>query len=117
VLGERAGLLGDARVMVTVEDTEDRNAASLATKEIVDEEHDDQVDFSEATAARASDAAAVVDDVDAEGNVKERRHVDEYMLGLYREEFGGEKWRPPAEGRKRNRKGVDPHVRRRNRKY
>jgi helicase SWR1 len=120
VLGERAGLLGDARVMNTVEDTEDLNAASIAQKEIVDEINDDQVDFSESmNATRATSATAVTqdEDLDADGNERERRHVDEYMLGLYREEFGKEPYRPPTDRQKRNRKGQDPHVRQRKKKY
>jgi len=114
VLGERAGLLGDARVMNTVEDTEDRNAASLAQKEQLDEMHDDNVDFNETSAP--SPAAAKEEVVNEEG---ERRHVDEYMLSRYRDEFGGVKWegKKVGEGRRRNRKGVDPHVRRRGRRY
>ncbi|KAH7390950.1 helicase swr1 [Phaeosphaeria sp. MPI-PUGE-AT-0046c] len=120
VLGERAGLLGDARVMNTVEDTEDRNAASIAQKEIVDEIHDDQVDFNESSnATRATSAAAAAQDdvVDADGNEIARRHVDEYMLSLYREEYGKEPYRPPTDRQKRNRKGQDPHVRHRKKKY
>lgn len=121
VLGERAGLLGDARVMNTVEDTEDRNAASLAQKEIVDEIHVDQVDFNESSnATRAPSAAAATnqdDDLDINGNEKEKRHVDEYMLSLFREEFGKEPYRPPTDRQKRNRKGQDPHVRSRKKRY
>ncbi|CAO2658100.1 Nn.00g073600.m01.CDS01 [Neocucurbitaria sp. VM-36] len=136
VLGEKAGLLGDARVMNTVEDTEDRNAASLAQKEIVEEIQEDQVDFNESSnnatrapssentaagAAAASGAGAGVgsggyaDDLLDAG--RERRHVDEYMLGLFREEFGHEPYRPPTDRQKRNRKGQDPHVRHRKKKY
>jgi helicase SWR1 len=120
VLGERAGLLGDARVMTTVEDTEDLNAASIAQKEIVDEINDDQVDFNEssnATRATSAVAAAQDEDLDADGNEIARRHVDEYMLGLYREEYGKEPYRPPTDRQKRNRKGQDPHVRQRKKKY
>ncbi|KAH7080079.1 helicase swr1 [Paraphoma chrysanthemicola] len=120
VLGERAGLLGDARVMNTVEDTEDLNAASLAQKEIVDEIHDNQVDFNESSnVTRATSATAITqdEDLDADGNEKERRHVDEYMLGLYREEYGKEPYKPPTDRQKRNRKGQDPHVRQRKKKY
>jgi helicase SWR1 len=120
VLGERAGILGDARVMNTVEDTEDRNAASLAQKEIVDEIHDDQVDFNESSSAtRATSATAATQEelLDADGNEIARRHVDEYMLSLYREEFGKEPYRPPTDRQKRNRKGQDPHVRQRKKKY
>jgi helicase SWR1 len=114
VLGERAGLLGDVRVMNTVEDTEDLNAASIAQKEIVDELNDDQVDFNESlNATRATQD----EDLDADGNEKERRHVDEYMLGLYREEYGKDPYRPPTDRQKRNRKGQDPHVRQRKKKY
>lgn len=124
VLGEKAGLLGDTRIMRTVEDTEDMAAASLAQKEIVDEIQEDNVDFEESTTATraasesaAGGAAKPGDDLDADGNEREKRHVDEYMLGLYREEFGKEPWRPPTERQKRNRKGVDPHVRVRKKKY
>ncbi|KAF2032913.1 hypothetical protein EK21DRAFT_59671 [Setomelanomma holmii] len=120
VLGERVGLLGDARVMNTVEDTEDLNAASLAQKEIVDEIHDDQVDFNESSnVTRATSATAITqdEDLDADGNEKERRHVDEYMLSLYREEYGKEPYRPPTDRQKRNRKGQDPHVRQRKKRY
>jgi helicase SWR1 len=120
VLGERAGLLGDARVMNTVEDTEDLNAASIAQKEIVDEINDDQVDFNESSnATRATSAIATTqnEDLDADGNEIARRHVDEYMLGLYREEYGKEPYRPPTDRQKRNRKGQDPHVRQRKKKY
>jgi helicase SWR1 len=122
VLGEKIGLLGDARVMGTVEDTEDLTAASLAQKEIVTEIQEDQVDFNESlNATRAASEAEKrrkeEEDVDAEGNEKERRHVDEYMLGLCREEFGKEPYRPPTDRQKRNRKGQDPHVRQRKKKY
>jgi helicase SWR1 len=124
VLGEKIGLLGDARVMGTVEDTEDRTAASIAQKEIVDEIQEDQVDFNESLNATraASEAAAAAankhdEDLDADGNEKLRRHVDEYMLSLYREEFGKEPFRPPTDRQKRNRKGQDPHVRQRKKKY
>jgi helicase SWR1 len=118
VLDERAGILGDARVMNTVEDTEDRNAASIAQKEIVDEIHDDQVDFNESS-NNATRAQSVSKDeiLDADGNEVARRHVDEYMLALYREEFGKEPYRPPTDRQKRNRKGQDPHVRSRKKKY
>jgi helicase SWR1 len=124
VLGEKIGLLGDARVMGTVEDTEDRTAASIAQKEIVDEIQEDQVDFNESLNATraASEAAAAAankndEDLDADGNEKPRRHVDEYMLSLFREEFGKEPYRPPTDRQKRNRKGQDPHVRQRKKKY
>ncbi|KAJ4375724.1 swr1 complex component [Didymella sp. IMI 355093] len=117
VLGERAGILGDARVMNTVEDTEDRNAASVAQKEIVDEIHDDQVDFNESSnATRAASEAVAAAEAELAGLV-EKRHVDEYMLGLYREEFGKEPYKPPSDRQKRNRKGQDPHVRQRKKKY
>lgn len=117
VLGERAGILGDARVMNTVEDTEDRNAASIAQKEIVDEIHDDQVDFNESgNATRAASEAAAAAEAELAGLV-EKRHVDEYMLGLYREEYGKEPYKPPTDRQKRNRKGQDPHVRQRKKKY
>jgi helicase SWR1 len=120
VLGERAGILGDARVMNTVEDTEDLNAASIAQKEIVDEINDDQGDFNESSnVTRATSATAATQDeiLDADGNEIARRHVDEYMLSLYREEYGKEPYRPPTDRQKRNRKGQDPHVRQRKKKY
>jgi helicase SWR1 len=122
VLGEKIGLLGDARVMGTVEDTEDRTAASIAQKEIVDEIQEDQVDFNESlnatrAASEAAAAAKADEDLDVDGNEKERRHVDEYMLSLYREEYGKEPYRPPTDRQKRNRKGQDPHVRHRKKKY
>ncbi|KAG9205414.1 swr1 complex component [Epicoccum nigrum] len=117
VLDERAGILGDARVMNTVEDTEDRNAASVAQKEIVDEIHDDQVDFNESSnATRAASEAVAAADAELDGLV-DRRHVDEYMLGLYREEYGREPYKPPTDRQKRNRKGQDPHVRQRKKRY
>ena len=117
VLDERAGILGDARVMNTVEDTEDRNAASIAQKEIVDEIHDDQVDFNESSnATRAASEAVAAAEAEL-GALVDRRHVDEYMLGLYREEFGREPYKPPTDRQKRNRKGQDPHVRQRKKRY
>ena len=117
VFDERAGILGDARVMNTVEDTEDRNAASIAQKEIVDEIHDDQVDFNESSnATRAASEAVAAAEAEL-GDLVEKRHVDEYMLSLYREEFGKEPYKPPTDRQKRNRKGQDPHVRQRKRKY
>ena len=120
VLGEKAGLLGDARVMGTVEDTEDRNAASVAQKEIVDEIHDDQVDFNESTSAtpKGGETRAVTEDVEGERAVplgllkgdKVLRHVDEVMLERCREEYGGEPYRPPTDRqRRRHRKGQDVH--------
>ncbi|KAF1954546.1 hypothetical protein CC80DRAFT_493693 [Byssothecium circinans] len=125
VLGEKAGLLGDARVMGTVEDTEDRNAASVAQKEIVDEIHDDQVDFNESTSATPKDGEtrAATEDVDAEvvpGLLKGDRlprHVDEVMLERFREEFGGEPYRPPTERQRRHRKGQDVHRTAKKRRY
>lgn len=117
VLGERAGILGDSRVMNTVEDTEDRNAASVAQKEIVDEIRDDQVDFNESSnATRATSEAVAAAEAELAGLI-EKRHVDEYMLGLYREEYGKEPYKPPTDRQKRNRKGQDPHVRQRKKKY
>lgn len=117
VLDERAGILGDARVMNTVEDTEDRNAASIAQKEIVDEIHDDQVDFSESNnATRAASEAVAAAEAEL-GGLIDKRHVDEYMLGLFREEYGKEPYKPPTDRQRRNRKGQDPHVRQRKRKY
>jgi helicase SWR1 len=108
--------------MGNVEDTEDRTAASIAQKEIVDEIQEDQVDFNESlNATRAvSEVAATTkadEDLDVDGNEKERGHVDEYMLSLYREEYGKEPYRPPTDRQKRNRKGQDPHVRHRKKKY
>lgn len=119
VLGERAGLLGDARVMNTVEDTEDRNAASIAQKEIVDEIRDDKVDFNESSNAvtRAHSETVAVTEEEGHGEMKELRHVDEYMLERCREEFGSEPWRPANDKQKKTRKGQDPHVRQRKKKY
>ncbi|KAL6711110.1 swr1 complex component [Coniothyrium glycines] len=121
VLGEKAGLLGDARVMGTVEDTEDHNAASLAQKEIVDEIHEDKVDFNESSnVTRATSETAAdthMDELDSYGKEKERRHVDEYMLDMYRQEYGKEPYRPFTDRQKRNRKGQDPHQRHRKKKY
>lgn len=117
VLGEKAGLLGDANVMGTVEDTEDRNAASVAQKEIVDEIHDDQVDFNESTSATPANAntraaSEILDGEQMPGGIhgeRLRRHVDEYMLGLFREEFGKEPYRPPTDRQRKHRKGHDVH--------
>jgi len=117
VLDERAGILGDARVMNTVEDTEDRNAASIAQKEIVDEIHDDEVDFNESTNATRAASEAVADAEAELEALRDKRHVDEYMLSLYREEYGKEPYKPPTDRQKRNRKGQDPHVRQRKKKY
>jgi len=120
VLGEKAGILGDSRVMGTVEDTEDLTAASQAQKEIVDEIQEDQVDFNESsntTRATSLSASGKMGETDAHGHEVERRHVDEYMLRLYREEYGKEPWKPPTDRQRRNRKGQDPHVRHRKRKY
>ncbi|KAF1835700.1 helicase swr1 [Decorospora gaudefroyi] len=121
VLGEKIGLLADARVMRTVEDTEDRTAASVAQKEIVDEIQEDQVDFNESStnATRAASVAAKDLDLDLKlaQEDRESRHVDEYMLALFRDEFGHEPYRPPTDRQKRNRKGQDPHVRSRKKKY
>jgi helicase SWR1 len=121
VLGEKAGILGDAKVMRSVEDREDLNAANVAEKEIVDEIHDDQVDFNESTSATPANAATRqtseaineanrIDDAD-------RRHVDEYMLDLYREEYGKEPYRPPTDRQKRNRKGGDMHRTHKKKRY
>jgi helicase SWR1 len=124
VLGEKAGLLGDARVMVSVEDSEDRNAASVAQKEIVDEIHDDQNDFSESTGATPKATAEVqhgMDGVDAVPGLlwgeKVCRHVDEYMLERARGEFGGEAYRPLTERQRRHRRGRDVHRTGKKRKY
>ncbi|KAF2792042.1 hypothetical protein K505DRAFT_326434 [Melanomma pulvis-pyrius CBS 109.77] len=123
VLGERAGLLGDAQVMSRVEDQEDRNAASVAQKEIVDEIHDDQVDFSESSAATPANAAtrpgseARQEEERSREAEKDRRHVDEYMLDLYREEYGKEPYKPPTDRQKKGRKGHDVHRTTRKKKY
>lgn len=114
VLGEKAGLLGDARVMGTVEDTEDMAAATVAQKEIVDEIHDDQVDFSESTAATPGGATRAGSELGEEmpGGIdgeRLRRHVDEYMLARFRDEYGREPYKPPTDRQKRNRKGGDVH--------
>ncbi|CAI6339429.1 unnamed protein product [Periconia digitata] len=116
VLGEKAGLLGDARVMGVVEDTEDRNAASVAQKEIVDEIHDDHVDFSESANltpkdanTRAASAEAVNDVPGLLRGESLSKHVDEYMLERFRDEFGKEPYRPPTDRQRRHRKGQDRH--------
>ncbi|KAF2112156.1 SNF2 family N-terminal domain-containing protein [Lophiotrema nucula] len=113
VLGEKAGLLGDAHVMQTVEDTEDRAAATVAQKEIVDEIHDDQVDFNESSAATPANGLTRATSEAVEQARKnaaiELRHVDEYMLSLFREEYGKEPYKPPTDRQKRHRKGHDPH--------
>ncbi|KAF2736485.1 hypothetical protein EJ04DRAFT_510983 [Polyplosphaeria fusca] len=120
VLGDQTGLLGDARVMRNVEDTEDRNAATVAQKEIVDEIHDDQVDFSESSTATLANGMMTESEAAAARAIDdelEKPHVDEYMLRLYREEFGREPYRPPTDRQKRNRKGQDPHRTGRKKKY
>lgn len=121
VLGEKAGLLGDSKVMQTVEDTEDQNAATVAQKEIVDEIHDDQVDFSESSTATPANATTrQTSEAMGEGSKdadEEKAHVDEYMLKLYREEYGKEPYRPPTDRQKRNRKGQDVHRTTRKKKY
>lgn len=122
VLGEKAGLLGDAKVMRDVEDTEDQNAASVAQKEIVDEIHDDQVDFNESSSATPANATTrqvseAVDEAKRGDGDVERRHVDEYMLDWFREEFGKEPYRPPTDRQKRHRKGQDVHRTGRKKKY
>ncbi|KAF2470928.1 uncharacterized protein BDR25DRAFT_303519 [Lindgomyces ingoldianus] len=113
VLGEKAGLLGDAQVMRAVEDKEDQNAATVAQKEIVDEIHDDQVDFSESTSATPANAMtrAVSEAEDERNKVGdgEMRHVDEYMLALFREEYGHEPYKPPTDRQKKAKKGQDVH--------
>ncbi|KAF2661936.1 hypothetical protein K491DRAFT_686919, partial [Lophiostoma macrostomum CBS 122681] len=113
VLGEKAGILGDAKVMRSVEDTEDLNAANVAEKEIVDEIHDDHVDFNESSSATPANAATrqTSEAINEANRIDdaERRHVDEYMLDLYREEYGKEPYRPPTDRQKRNRKGGDVH--------
>jgi helicase SWR1 len=122
VLGEKVGLLGDASVMRTVEDTEDQNAANVAHKEIVDEIHIDQVDFSESSSATPANAATrqaseAVDEKKRGDNNTERRHVDEYMISLFREEYGKEPYRPPTDRQKRGRKGQDVHRRQKKKAY
>ncbi|KAL5417747.1 hypothetical protein PMIN03_001446 [Paraphaeosphaeria minitans] len=122
VLGEKAGLLGDARVMGTVEDTEDMAAATVAQKEIVDEIHDDQVDFSESTAATPGGATRAGSELgeDMAGGIdgeRLRRHVDEYMLARYRDEYGREPYKPPTDRQKRNRKGGDVHRTHKKKRY
>jgi helicase SWR1 len=124
VLGERAGLLGDAQVMSRVEDVEDRTAASVAQKEIVDEIQEDGLDFTESMAATRAASEARHEEDRVEGKRKEaeewekvRRHVDEYMLDLGREEWGQEPYRPPTERQKRGRKGQDVHRTRVKKKY
>jgi len=123
VLGEKVGLLGDARVMGTVEDTEDRAAASVAQKEIVDEIHDDQVDFNESSSATPANANTRA--VSEEGEVmpggihgeRIKRHVDEYMLGRFRDEFGGEPYKPPTDRQRRHRRGHDVHRTQKKKRY
>jgi helicase SWR1 len=124
VLGEKAGLLGDARVMGTVEDREDLTAATVAQKEIVDEIHDDQVDFNEslnATPANATRAASEVEPgEEMPGGIKGdriKRHVDEYMLERFRDEYGKEPYRPPTERQRRGRKGGDVHRHSKKKRY
>ncbi|KAJ4292812.1 swr1 complex component [Kalmusia sp. IMI 367209] len=125
VLGEKAGLLGDARVMGAVEDTEDRNAASVAQKEIVDEIHDDQVDFNESSTATPANAATragseVLDGEEMPGGIngeRLRKHVDEYMLGRFRDEYGREPYKPPTDRQRRQRKGVDVHRTHKKKRY
>ncbi|KAK7181893.1 hypothetical protein DPSP01_009488 [Paraphaeosphaeria sporulosa] len=122
VLGEKAGLLGDARVMGTVEDTEDMAAATVAQKEIVDEIHDDQVDFSESTAATPGGATRAGSELGEEmpGGIdgeRLRRHVDEYMLARFRDEYGREPYKPPTDRQKRNRKGGDVHRTQKKKRY
>ncbi|PVI06810.1 hypothetical protein DM02DRAFT_609598 [Periconia macrospinosa] len=123
VLGEKAGLLGDARVMGGVEDTEDRNAATVAQKEIVDEIHDDHVDFSESANLTPKDAntrAATSEVEDVPGLLrgdKLAKHVDEYMLERYRDEFGREPYRPPTDRQRRHRKGQDRHRTHKKKRY
>ncbi|KAJ4358100.1 swr1 complex component [Didymosphaeria variabile] len=122
VLGEKAGLLGDARVMGTVEDTEDMAAATVAQKEIVDEIHDDQVDFSESAAATPGGATRAGSELGEEmpGGVdgeRLRRHVDEYMLGRFRDEYGREPYKPPTDRQRRHRKGGDVHRTHKKKRY
>jgi helicase SWR1 len=123
VLGEKSGLLGDARLMGVVEDTEDRNAATVAQKEIVDEIHDDHVDFSESTNPTPKDAntrAASSELEDVPGLLKGDRlakHVDEYMLARFRDEFGKEPYRPPTDRQRRHRKGQDRHRTHKKKRY
>ncbi|KAF1966641.1 hypothetical protein BU23DRAFT_560056 [Bimuria novae-zelandiae CBS 107.79] len=123
VLGEKAGLLGDSRVMGTVEDTEDISAANVAQKEISNEIHDNAVDFSESTAVTPGGAtrAGSVDlreempgGIDGE---KLQRHVEEYMLERGREEWGREPYKPPTDRQRRHRKGQDRHRTRKTKRY
>jgi helicase SWR1 len=126
VLGEKAGLLGDAKVMTSVEDTEDMNAANIAQKEMVDEIQEDQVDFNESsTSATPKDAGSATRSTSVAGKAgdiardeAERRHVDEYMLDWYREEYGREPYRPPTDRqRKKMKKGQDVHRTRKKKVY
>jgi helicase SWR1 len=125
VLGEKAGLLGDTKIMGTVEDTEDLTAATVAQKEIVDEIHDDQVDFNESAIATPANATRPAsEEADGElvpGGIKGdrvRRHVDEWMLEWCRSEFGAEPWRPVGErSRRKGRRGRDAHQRSRRPRY
>ncbi|KAF2189316.1 hypothetical protein K469DRAFT_701950 [Zopfia rhizophila CBS 207.26] len=123
VLGEKAGLLGDTKALEKVEDKEDLAAANIAQKEIVDEIHDDHVDFNESSSATPANgltraqSEAVIEEENAGKGAGEMRHVDEYMLSWCREEFGAEPWKPPRLGeKKRARKGADPHRRPRKRR-
>jgi helicase SWR1 len=109
--------------MGVVEDTEDRNAATVAQKEIVDEIHDDHVDFSESTNPTPKDAntrAASSELEDVPGLLKGDRlakHVDEYMLARFRDEFGKEPYRPPTDRQRRHRKGQDRHRTHKKKRY
>ncbi|ORX93201.1 SNF2 family N-terminal domain-domain-containing protein [Clohesyomyces aquaticus] len=120
VLGEKAGLLGDAKVMRNVEDKEDQTAASIAQKEIEVEMVEDQGDFNEASntatpprtraVSEAGDERRRLQDGDLDAVTG---HVDEYMLGWGREEWGKEPYRPPTERQKqkKGKRGVDVHRR------
>ncbi|KAF2259557.1 helicase swr1 [Lojkania enalia] len=120
VLGEKAGLLGDAKVMRAVEDTEDQNAATIAQKEIVDEIHDDQVDFNESstnTPANAATRAASEEADQAKADNVEMQHIDEYMLKRFRDEYGQEPYKPPTDRQKRYAKGKEKHRAQKKRRF
>jgi helicase SWR1 len=108
--------------MGTVEDTEDMAAATVAQKEIVDEIHVDEVDFSESAAATPGGAMsagielgeAMPGGINGE---RLRRHVDEYMLARFRDEHGREPYKPPTDRQKRHRKGGDVHRTQKKKRY
>ncbi|KAF2751194.1 hypothetical protein M011DRAFT_463934 [Sporormia fimetaria CBS 119925] len=128
VLTEKVGLLGDASVMTRVEDVEDRNAVGVALKELRDEVKGDQGDFVEGGSGSGTPALGTRNVSEGPGKeteaeeenagVKEKRHVDEYMLDWFREEWGKEPYKPPTERqRKRAKKGQDVHRVRKKRVY